>query len=248
MKAKELRSRAWNALKGRYWWAVLAALLAWLFGAASMGATSEAARKSGDVANGTSEAATQLEAYLNKLPKNILLAVMFVLITILVIAIAMSIISSAIKLGYCRFNMDLFTEVEKPTMHLLFSRLGIIWKALWMDILIGLLIALGCILFIIPGIIFALAYSQADYILAENPNISAVEAMKKSRKMMKGNKWSLFCLGLSFIGWIILSAFVPAGVLLLTPYIEAANAAFYLDRTCRLAGGAKDLGELEAKA
>jgi Predicted integral membrane protein len=248
MKAKELRQRAWNALKGRYWWTVLAALLAWLFGAVSMGATSEAANKGSDAMNGTAEATTKIEAYLHTLPNGAVITIMFLVLTVLLIAIAMSIISSSIRLGYCRFNMDLFTDVGKPTMHLLFSRLNIIWKALWMDILMGLLIGVGCLLFIVPGIILGLAYSQADYILAENPDLKAVDAMKKSRMMMKGNKWSLFCLGLSFIGWIILAAFIPAGVLLLTPYMEAADAAFYLDRTGRLADGAKDLGELEAKA
>lgn len=248
MKAKELRQRAWNALKGRYWWAVLAALIASLFGAVSISVTSKAASESGDVANGTSDAMAKFDAYLNSLPESTVFIIIGILIAIMIVAIAMSILGGAVKLGYCRFNMDLFTEVEKPTMNLLFSRLGIVWKALWMEILIGLAVTVGIILFIVPGIVLALAYAQAEYILAENPDIKAVEAMKKSRMMMKGNKWSLFCLALSFLGWIILASIIPAGHLLLAPYMEAADAAFYLDRTGRLADGAKDLGEMEAKA
>ena len=247
MKAKELRAKAWKALKGRYWWAVLAALIAWVFGAVSIG-TSNVSSKGAEAVTGTSDAGSQIEAFLESAPKGVLAVIGIVLISILIVGIAMAIISSAIKLGYCRFNMDLFTDVEKPTMHLLFSRTGIIWKALLMEILIGLIVCIGCIFLIVPGIILALAYSQAEFILAENPDLSAREAMKKSRMLMKGNKWSLFCLGLSFFGWIFLAAIVPAGALLLTPYIEAADAAFYLDRTGRLAGGAKDLSDLEAKA
>lgn len=247
MKAKELRQRSWKALKGRYWWAVLAALLAWIFGAVSFGTTSQATINGSEVGGGA-DFTPQIESFLDSAPRGLIVAIFIILITLLLVGIAMAIVSSAIKLGYRRFNMDLFTDVEKPTMNLLFSRTGIIWKALLMDILISFMVFLGCILLIVPGIVFALAYSQAEYILAENPDLSAREAMKKSRAMMKGNKWSLFCLNLSFFGWFILAALVPAGVLLLTPYLESANAAFYLDRTGRLAGSAKDLSDLEAKA
>ncbi len=240
MKAKQIRSKAWNALKGKYWWAVLAALLAWLFGAVSFSAGSGAAGQAQDVAAKTEETFANL-------PTSAIIVLLIVLITVLVVAVAMSILSGAVRLGYARFNMDLFTDVEKPTMNLLFSRLGIFWKAFLLELVEGLLIGLACLLLIVPGIILALAYSQTEYILAENPDMKIGDVLKKSRAVMKGNKWRLFCLSLSFIGWDLLAGIVPGGVLLLTPYIEASEAAFYLDLTNRL-GGSKDLGELEAKA
>ena len=248
MKAKEIRQRAWNALKGRYWWAVLAALISWLFGVISFGASSQAVEEGGDVANGSSEALQAVESALNSLSDGAIAAIVFAVLAALLIGVAMSIIGGAIKLGYCRFNMDLFTDVEKPTMNLLFSRLGIIWKAFWLGILKGLVISLGYMVFVVPGVILHLAYSQSEYIMAENPELKAKEAMKQSRELMKGNKWSYCCLVLSFIGWFLLAGIVPAGNLLLTPYTEAADAAFYLDRTGRLSDGAKDLGEIENKA
>ena len=240
MKAKQIRSKAWNALKGKYWWAVLAALLAWLFGVVSFSAGSSAAGQTQDVVGKTEETFASL-------PTGAVVALVIVLLAIVLIAIAMSILSGSVRLGYARFNMDLFTDVEKPTMNLMFSRLGILWKAFGLEIVEGLLIGLACLLFIVPGIILALAFSQTEYILAENPDLKIGDVLKKSRAMMKGNKWRLFCLSLSFIGWDILAGLVPGGALLLTPYVEAANAAFYLDLTDRL-GGSKDLGELEAKA
>ncbi len=47
--------------------------------------------------------------------------------------------------------------------------------------------------------------------------------------MMKGNKWRLFCLKFSFIGWVLLS-FLTFGILLfwVMPYIEVTMAKFYL--------------------
>ena len=240
MKAKQIRHTAKAALKGRYWWAVLAALIAWLFGVVSLGASSGASNQAQEVTQKTEEVFTNL-------PTGAVIALLIVILAILVVSVAMAVLSGSIHLGYARFNMDLFTDVEKPTMNLLFSRLGIVWKAFFMQVLKGLIIGLGTILFVIPGIIFSLGLSQCDYILAENPDLKIGEVFKKSRAMMKGNKWRLFCLALSFIGWDLLAGIVPAGPVFLTPYIEASEAAFYLDLTDRL-GGSKDLGELEAKA
>lgn len=246
MNSKQLRKKAWGALKGRYWWAVLAALIASLFGVVSLSAST------GTAANGPEQFEEAANQALALLPDNGKIALVLILCTVVIVGLAMSILGTAVRLGYCRFNMDLFTGVEKPTMNLLFSRTKIVWKALLKAILEGLLVAVGCIFFVVPGIIIGLMYSQSDYILAENPSLKVTEAMKKSREMMKGQKWKLFKLALSFIGWMILSGIVPAGVLLLTPYTEAAFAAFYLDRTGRLNENsepeAKDLGDLEGQA
>lgn len=95
-------------------------------------------------------------------------------------------------------------------------------------ILQALFVMLWSLLFIIPGIIAAFGYAMAPYILAEHPEISASEALKMSKDMMKGNKGSFFCLQLSFIGWMILSMFTfGIGLFFLMPYMQAANAEFF---------------------
>lgn len=87
---------------------------------------------------------------------------------------------------------------------------------------------LWSLLFIIPGIIAAYSYSQTFFILADKENIGALEAIEESKKRMKGNKWRLFLLGLSFIGWGILAIFtLGIGYIWLYPYIVSANAKFY---------------------
>ena len=99
------------------------------------------------------------------------------------------------------------------------------------------IVGLGFLLFIIPGIVLGLCYAMTPYILAEEPELKAWEAMKRSKEMMNGNKWRFFCLGFSFIGWEILASLVPAiGQLFLMPYINASHAAFYRDVTRPLAG------------
>lgn len=77
--------------------------------------------------------------------------------------------------------------------------LGILWQILW--------IFLWSLIFIIPGIIKTIAYSQMFYILAEYKEVSVTKAMRISIEITKGHKWDLFVLALSFLGWIILSVF-----------------------------------------
>lgn len=89
---------------------------------------------------------------------------------------------------------------------------------------------LWTLLFIIPGIIAALRYKQAYYIMRDNPEIGALEAIRRSKEMMKGHKGRLFVLYLTFIGWYILGC-IPLGIGLLwvVPYFMTAEAHFYDD-------------------
>ncbi|MDO5305387.1 MAG: DUF975 family protein, partial [bacterium] len=62
----------------------------------------------------------------------------------------------------------------------------------------------------------------------ENPEMTAKEAMEVSERMMQGNKWRLFCLNISFIGWNLLGMLsLGIGMLWVNPYQNAAVAAFY---------------------
>ena len=100
----------------------------------------------------------------------------------------------------------------------------------WGMFLYYLKIFLWTCLFIIPGIIMTFAYAMTPYILEEHPEISAWDASTRSREMMKGHKFDLFYLYLSFIGWFLLAMLTAGiGTLWLAPYVEAAKAAFYND-------------------
>jgi len=95
----------------------------------------------------------------------------------------------------------------------------------------GLLICLWCMLLYIPGIIKAFAYSMAPYILADCPEVGAVDAITLSRRMMKGHKWEFFVFNLSFIGWIFLSiiSFGLVAVFYAGPYMSVACAGYYVE-------------------
>lgn len=84
------------------------------------------------------------------------------------------------------------------------------------SILVYLIIVLGCILFIVPGIIWALAYSLTPFILKDNPELSVTDALSASRNAMKGKKAKLFGLLLSIMA-IPLIFGIAAAILLETP-------------------------------
>lgn len=92
-----------------------------------------------------------------------------------------------------------------------------------------LLISLGSIASSILSIIIGLRYTFAFVILAEYPELTAMEALQKSATLMQGNKWKLFCLELSFIGWYLLSALFTCGIgfIWAIPYRNASVIAFY---------------------
>lgn len=82
----------------------------------------------------------------------------------------------------------------------------------------------------IAGVIFAYAYRMVPYLIEDYPNLSTKEIMRTSREMMKGHKWDLFILDLSFIGWAFLAILTGCiGFLWLIPYQYTAIAHFYED-------------------
>ena len=102
------------------------------------------------------------------------------------------------------------------------------WKVLGTLLLMMLAIIGGFILLVVPGIILCFAYAMVPYVLRDNPELSCTETLAKSREMMKGHKWELFVLYLSFIGWAILCVFTLfIGFLWLTPYMQMTETKFY---------------------
>ena len=89
---------------------------------------------------------------------------------------------------------------------------------------------LGIVTLGIGTIILSYAYSMVPYLLRDYPELSAREALRTSSQMMKGHKWDLFVLDLSFIGWILLGIMTAGiGLLWVAPYMDTTHAAFYED-------------------
>ena len=87
---------------------------------------------------------------------------------------------------------------------------------------------LWSLLFVIPGIIKSIEYSQMFYLMAENPKMSAGEAQKKSMELMEGHRWEYFIWNLSFLPWMILTG-ITFGIasIYVAPYMSTTFALYY---------------------
>lgn len=137
------------------------------------------------------------------------------------------IITPAFALSLIRVYVNLFGG-KTPEAKDAFSGFDDFWSAFKVTFLVGLYTFLWSLLFVIPGIIKAYAYSMSLYILAENKGKSARECINESKAMTEGHKMELFVLELSFFGWGLLTAitFGIAGIWVV-PYMSATFTNAY---------------------
>ncbi len=137
-----------------------------------------------------------------------------------------------ISIGICSYTLHVVRNTEKKNKidPLLDGFRGSVGNSILVGLLATIFTALWSLLFIIPGIVKAIAYSQCYFIALEHPEYDANTSITESRKMMNGHKWEYFCLQFSFIGWMIVGSFcLGVGTLWVSAYMNAANAAFYED-------------------
>ena len=219
-RASDFRYTARKSLSGRWGIAILAGFIASLLGGLGMN-TGSGSSISFDF--------SELKEINNPLVKQIMLSMLIMTLAVMaVVGFIHFIIGSVIEVGYNRFNLNLI-DGKIVKIGQLVSFFPHWLKAIGTCFLRNLYIFLWSLLLIVPGIIAAYDYSMTTYILAEYPDISIREALRLSKLMMYGNKWRLFCLSLSFIGWDILCVFFTLGIgyLWLIPYQKAAFTDFY---------------------
>lgn len=209
----ELKARAKQVLKENYWKSFLISLVLLLSGADSRGG--------GSSGRGAGERIGEWIDYSEYL-------IIIIAVVILVIAFRV-LIGYALEIGSRKFfvqsaqykndkgcyNFAFDTGNFKGIISTMFLR--DIYNFLW------------TLLLIIPGIIKSYSYRMVPYILADNPNFGADNAITLSRKMMDGNKFALFVLELSFLGWFLLGLLAfGVGILFVNPYVYATEAQLYL--------------------
>jgi len=167
------------------------------------------------------------------LVENYWLAVAVVLVSGLLLgasgftAVGSIILAGPISVGLSVFFLGL-TRKQPVKFETMFSGFSNFVNTFVLGLLNMIFLVLWSLLLVIPGIIKSYSYSMSYYIMADNPEISANLAITKSREIMDGFKWRLFCLDFSFIGWLLLSALTfGIGYIFLAPYMEAAHTVFY---------------------
>lgn len=232
LKAKDFRKMARESLKGSWLLAVGAGLIASLLGGCII-TTGGGGGSSGATSSNPSPDPLSFQHTVDSITSDpsvtafLFAALAMVSIIAIVYLIIMLVVGGAVSMGYAKFNLNLINKTG-PDIKDLFSEMGRFKAGFVMQFLRGLYILLWSFLLVIPGIIASYSYKMAPYILMENPDMTASQAITASKQLMEGNKWRLFCLEFSFIGWSLLSAItLGIGMLFLRPYMEAAGAAFY---------------------
>lgn len=165
--------------------------------------------------------------YIHRLP-DIVLGFLGALASVAgILSLVQFILGGTVQLGYTQILLKQYHRQEFDISEL-FSQFHRFKQGFLQRFLRTLYIALWSLLFIVPGVIKAYAYAMTPFLLADNPNMTAREAMAASTELMDGHKGDLFILGFTFIGWDILACLsLGIGYLWLNPYKNAAYAAFY---------------------
>ncbi|MBQ3797902.1 MAG: DUF975 family protein [Butyrivibrio sp.] len=216
---KEVKAKGKESFKRNYWRSVLVAFIYTLF----FVATGTATYKNKDEITSSFNFSDDPSAIAIAL-----LVLGIVGVILLVIVVVDIFLLNPLEVGCNRFfltNLDSNAQL---------SEMGYAYKNNYIAVVVGIFLrdlakVLGIILFVIPGIILAYSYRLVPYILADDPTIDGVTALKKSRMMMKGHKWATFVYDLSFILWNILGAITCniVNIFYVHPYKYSSNAELY---------------------
>ena len=232
--AEDFRRIARNALTNKWFIAVAVGLVASILGGISGGGPEFKVNIDGsnismnfNVAGQTIKSIGTNGGVDSEVGAFILASLPIIILASLFAAVIYFVLGSFIGVGYAKFNLNL-VDKKNAAFETLFEYFSH-WKTTTIARLLrALYVFLWSLLFIIPGIVAGFSYAMTDYILAEDPELTADEAISQSKSIMMGNKWRFFCLQFSFIGWDILATLAfGIGHLWLTPYKQAAYAAFY---------------------
>ena len=220
---KELKEKGKAAFKRNYWNSVVAGAVVLMLTGAFAGGGSRVSGSAEEITEAISQSGVSLTVFFG-----LLFGILG--ISILLGTVISVFLYNPLEVGTNRFFLK--NAQERANLKELFYAFqnGSFLKIVAAKFLEGLFIGLWSLLLVIPGIIKALEYLMVDYILADNPGIAPMDALRESKRMMKGHKWNAFVLSLSFLGWEILSV-LTLGLLDLfyvRPYIEATFAELYL--------------------
>jgi uncharacterized membrane protein len=139
-------------------------------------------------------------------------------------------LSGAFAVGFCSYYLVIAQDAQ-TRLECLFTGFKRFWSAFGVYFLTGLFVFLWALLLIIPGIIALFRYAMAFFIVADDEDVGPLEAIRRSKEMMKGNKWKFFCLHWRFFGWALLAVCFTCGIgfLWLVPYMQTTFAKFYED-------------------
>ena len=150
------------------------------------------------------------------------------IVSSLVFFVIYLVISTILQFGYSSYCLKVANRDGSMSYGDLFSSVRYLLKAIGLTLMISVFVLLWCILLVIPGIIAAYRYSQAIFIMVEDPNKGIMQCIRESKEMMAGHKMEYFILELSFFFWMLLGG-VTCGLayIYVYPYMTVTFANYY---------------------
>jgi len=144
----------------------------------------------------------------------------------IIITIASWVLELIIGMGLIKIALR-FCDNEKGKFADLFSCYPLFFKYLFGSILYGLIVLVGIILLIIPGIIWGIKFQFFSYFIIDK-GCGPIEALKRSSVITRGAKWNLFLFGLLLVVINLLGALcLLIGLFATIPTTMVASAFVY---------------------
>jgi len=241
--AKELRNLAWNDLKreGNYgtyvkagfvclWWTILSYLLAalpFIAIAAAFGICFGGSKEEFKIALENPDPTMKIVACLA--------------LTVAVVAAVLVVCWFVCWMTWGLNHLSLSCVRGKGDRKEIYLGRPHAWRMLDLLCWQGVYVLLWSLLFVIPGIVAQLSYSQAKYLIVDHPDWTAKECLAESKRLMYGNRWRYFCFCFSYFWWYLLHGVTMAALNLLSgglgglvsvfinPYYSCGGARFYRD-------------------
>ena len=136
-------------------------------------------------------------------------------------------LAGPLNLGLCMYFLKI-SNSESPGIENIINGFQPLLQVLLLYFVSSLLIVLGLLLFILPGIVLSMGFSMSYYIMAEQQDITFVEALQKSWDLTQDHKMDLFLLNIRFIPWYVLGLLcLVVGVFVVIPWHQTTLALVY---------------------
>ena len=149
----------------------------------------------------------------------------------IILSVAITVMLQIVNAGYDGYCM-MATRGEEVSVKDLFNGFNYTGRIFFIVLIRGILVAIGLVLFIVPGIIMIYNYRMAIYVAFDHPDWGPIACLKESRYMMKGKKGEVFGLEISFFGWFMVSqaaasVTIPIVDIWIKPYMGFTMAQMY---------------------
>lgn len=155
--------------------------------------------------------------------------VIILYIELIIIALISNLLAGPLMVGFSSVHLDLVRNGDNISVRKFFNGFKNFVENFQLGLMTMLHTFLWSLLFIIPGIYVSYSYAMAYHVKAEHPDYRWQQCLDESERLMSGNRFRLFKLHMSFMGWLFLGAFAFLGVgsLWVTPYAQVSTAIFY---------------------